>query len=465
MPAGSTPSQPSTADSAYALTINNSGNQAATFMVTVPDVAPEWLIVSPPQCHLQPNEQTQVTIRLHPDLPPALYTVTWLITSPQYTGWQQSGQVTLGATTVIEPIEWAELDPRTVQSRLFRRSGRCVLTLTNRGAQPVQYHLWAKDLRGDCRVYFGLTPEGKQITTLIAEPNDACTVLLPPGVGVPLELTLMPAQGRIIALQAVRFRFVIQGGFSAGDLDRAVTGTFESRPVINGGILILLSTLLLVLGVIFFHAQIGAWFDQWRFAQGQESLPTYVIGPTPELIYGFSAEELARYGLNAPAGTGGAEQAPRVIPGNYEGIFKEIGRQYNIDWRILAALSYRESKLDARAVGRSGEYGLMQIMPNTWNEWAPLVRVSDPWDGYSNVLVGAAYYSYIHDYFSDLGYSDDRWALAAYNLGPERVLRILDNGARWQDLPLPQRQYVADILLGIDDAPAQVASVDATRAP
>ncbi|MCB0114538.1 MAG: transglycosylase SLT domain-containing protein [Caldilineaceae bacterium] len=455
--------QESTAVSAdgsrYALNINNSGNVPATFHIAVLDVAPEWVLVEPPQCVLQPAQQTQVTLSLHPELPPGSYTLTWQITSPDYGQWQQTGQLTLLATAPYQSIDWGELEPRTVRSQLLRRSGRAILPLTNLAEKPAHYFLWAKDLRGDCRIRFALPATAQAITTFSAPQSDRCEVILPPGVTVPLAVSIAPAEGRVIALRTLRYRFVIQGGFNAkGPVDRAITGTFESRPVIHGGWLVFLLMLLLLAAIVTFRGQIGAWIDTWRF--GEAAAPTPLVLPTPSLIHGFSAEELARY--RQVGGTGGQDgAAPQAAPDSLEAIFKEVGRQYNVDWRLLAALAYRESRLDPRAVGRSGEYGLMQIMPNTWNEWAPLLQVNDPWDAYSNVSVGAAYYSYIHGYFSDIGFGDERWAIAAYNFGPERVLQILDHGARWGDIPLPQRQYTADILIGLDDVPAQVARVDA----
>lgn len=458
VPVQSGPATAPVTGSHFALTLNNSGALPATFHVSVLDVAPQWILVEPAQCYLQPNQQTQVTLTLHPELPPGGYTFTWQITSPDYGDWQQSGQTTLVSTTAYQSIEWAELDPRLVRSQLFRRSGRAVLALTNRGTQPARYFLWAKDLRGDCVVRFGLSAETKQIISLTAPKADQCEVLLPPGVVVPIEMTISPAEGRIIALRTLRYRFVIQGGFNPGGaVDRAITGTFESRPAINGSWLLLLFMTLLVAAIFLFRSQIDGWIDSWRFAQAGP--PSLAAMPTPERIHGFTAEELARY--RQDNGTGGQEAVARPTLDSYEAIFKEIGERYNVDWRLLAALAYRESRLDPDAVGGSGEYGLMQIMPPTWNEWAPLVQVNDPWDPYSNVLVGAAYYSYIHGYFTDIGFTDERWAIAAYNLGPERVLRILDNGARWGDIPLPQRQYTADILMGMDEAPAQVARIDA----
>ena len=53
--------------------------------------------------------------------------------------------------------------------------------------------------------------------------------------------------------------------------------------------------------------------------------------------------------------------------------------------------SYRESRFNAQAIGQQGEIGLMQIKPSTWQEWSPKLGPIDPYDPYSNVLVGTAY--------------------------------------------------------------------------
>ncbi|MEZ4639970.1 MAG: hypothetical protein R2856_34280 [Caldilineaceae bacterium] len=344
--------QESTAVSAdgsrYALNINNSGNVPATFHIAVLDVAPEWVLVEPPQCVLQPAQQTQVTLSLHPELPPGSYTLTWQITSPDYGQWQQTGQLTLLATAPYQSIDWGELEPRTVRSQLLRRSGRAILPLTNLAEKPAHYFLWAKDLRGDCRIRFALPATAQAITTFSAPQSDRCEVILPPGVTVPLAVSIAPAEGRVIALRTLRYRFVIQGGFNAkGPVDRAITGTFESRPVIHGGWLVFLLMLLLLAAIVTFRGQIGAWIDTWRF--GEAAAPTPLVLPTPSLIHGFSAEELARYRQVGGTGDGQDGAAPQAAPDSLEAIFKEVGRQYNVDWRLLAALAYRESRLDPRA--------------------------------------------------------------------------------------------------------------------
>lgn len=47
----------------------------------------------------------------------------------------------------------------------------------------------------------------------------------------------------------------------------------------------------------------------------------------------------------------------------YDNIFKEIGAEYNIDWRFLASIARAESRFRFDAVSQAGAVGLMQIMP------------------------------------------------------------------------------------------------------
>ncbi len=136
-------------------------------------------------------------------------------------------------------------------------------------------------------------------------------------------------------------------------------------------------------------------------------------------------------------------ETPRLL--TYRDIFQEVGAAYGIDWRLLAALAFYESRLDASAVGRDGDMGLMQILPATWNEFAPSPTV-DPFDPRSNAGVAAAYLLYIQGYLAERGDSDLRWVLAAYNWGPNRTRQFLANGGAWADLPERQRRYVANIM-------------------
>ena len=137
-------------------------------------------------------------------------------------------------------------------------------------------------------------------------------------------------------------------------------------------------------------------------------------------------------------------QEVRIV--TYADLFRAVGDQSGIDWRLLAALAYRESRMDPVALGRDGDMGLMQILPSTWDEFAPQVAAANPFDPRENVQVAAAYLIYLQDFFLGLKTNDLRWVLVAYNWGPERVRRLLAGGGRWEDVPTQQQGYVADIL-------------------
>ena len=48
---------------------------------------------------------------------------------------------------------------------------------------------------------------------------------------------------------------------------------------------------------------------------------------------------------------------------SHDAVFKSVGKEHNIDWRLLAALAKTESGFRSDAVSRSGAVGIMQIMP------------------------------------------------------------------------------------------------------
>jgi soluble lytic murein transglycosylase-like protein len=130
----------------------------------------------------------------------------------------------------------------------------------------------------------------------------------------------------------------------------------------------------------------------------------------------------------------------------YEEMFQEIAPQYNLDWRLLAELAYQESLMDPLAIGKDNDMGLMQIIPSTWDAWAPQVGVSDPFDPYSNILVGAAYLAYVRDYARNRGHTDDYWMLIGYNGGPENLDRLFAHNGDWAEVPAKQRNYALAIL-------------------
>jgi membrane-bound lytic murein transglycosylase F len=131
-------------------------------------------------------------------------------------------------------------------------------------------------------------------------------------------------------------------------------------------------------------------------------------------------------------------------------IFLQVGQEFGLDWRLLAQIAWQESRLNPKAVGRAGDMGLMQILPTTWNEWAPKVKVTDPYDALSNARVAGAYLSWIRLQVAAAGRPEIYWSLTAYNWGIGNVLRLLQARGGWGQVPPERQDYAIDITLATE---------------
>ena len=110
-------------------------------------------------------------------------------------------------------------------------------------------------------------------------------------------------------------------------------------------------------------------------------------------------------------------------------LFQKYGRQYDIDWLLMAAQGYQESQLDQDRRSAAGAVGVMQLMPETGEKLA----VGDIHELEPNIHAGVKYLRYIVDeYFA--GEPMDSlnkvlFAFASYNAGPNRI-RALRREAR-----------------------------------
>ena len=85
----------------------------------------------------------------------------------------------------------------------------------------------------------------------------------------------------------------------------------------------------------------------------------------------------------------------------------------------------------------AGAMGLMQVMPETYDELRGRYSLGDdPFDPHDNILAGAAYLREMYDIYGSPGF------LAAYNAGPRRLDDYLSNN---RPLPDETRRYVAMI--------------------
>jgi membrane-bound lytic murein transglycosylase MltF len=104
--------------------------------------------------------------------------------------------------------------------------------------------------------------------------------------------------------------------------------------------------------------------------------------------------------------------------------FRKYGSQYNLDWMLMAAQGYQESRLDQQAKSHVGAIGVMQIMPATGRE----LKVGDITRIEANVHGGVKYIRFMIDrYYEDEPMDDLNkvlFAFAAYNCGPGRVRQL-----------------------------------------
>jgi membrane-bound lytic murein transglycosylase F len=99
----------------------------------------------------------------------------------------------------------------------------------------------------------------------------------------------------------------------------------------------------------------------------------------------------------------------------YRHAFQEAQEITGIDWRLLAALAYQESKWDPNATSPTGVRGMMMLTEDT----ADRLNVSNRLDPRQSIRAGSKYLAFLMDELPDDVKQPDRlwFALAAYNLG------------------------------------------------
>lgn len=122
---------------------------------------------------------------------------------------------------------------------------------------------------------------------------------------------------------------------------------------------------------------------------------------------------------------------PTVAPIAEGDAFERAARAEAVDAKLLRALAWAESRGAMAAISPKGALGIMQLMPATAAELGV-----DPKDRDANIGGGARYLARMIARFGSVPL-----ALAAYNAGPNAVLR-------WGGIPpyAETRAYVASIL-------------------
>jgi membrane-bound lytic murein transglycosylase MltF len=113
-------------------------------------------------------------------------------------------------------------------------------------------------------------------------------------------------------------------------------------------------------------------------------------------------------------------------------IFRTYGEQYGVDYLMVAAQGYQESRLDQSVRSRAGAVGIMQLLPSTAKD--PNVGIPDITRVEPNIHAGVKYLNFIRTrYFSDPEidrFNQTMFAFAAYNAGPARIRKLRDKAAQ-----------------------------------
>lgn len=126
-------------------------------------------------------------------------------------------------------------------------------------------------------------------------------------------------------------------------------------------------------------------------------------------------------------------------PDVYQPVIIDAAYRFAIPAHWIRAVMVAESAADPLAVSPKGAMGLMQIMPETWDELRTRHGFgSDPFLPSDNILAGTAYLREMLNRYGSL-----ELMLAAYNAGPGR---LDDHLATGRPLPNETVEYVANLL-------------------
>lgn len=128
----------------------------------------------------------------------------------------------------------------------------------------------------------------------------------------------------------------------------------------------------------------------------------------------------------------------------------EASQRFGIPAHWIRAIQDTESDGNPNAVSAAGAMGLMQVMPETWEEMRIRYGLdTNPFDPHDNILAGTAYLREMFDRYGDI-----TGMLAAYNAGPARYDSYLED---CRALPVETRTYVALLAPALGGHPLQDA--------
>lgn len=151
-------------------------------------------------------------------------------------------------------------------------------------------------------------------------------------------------------------------------------------------------------------------------------------GPTFMVIYNryFKSPRTSLLRVQSDySSIGGSKISP------YDDLIKKESERLGWDWRLLAAVIYQESRFINKDESWAGARGLMQLMPETAEQFG----ATNPDDPKQNIRAGVGYLKYLTNYWSK-EITDDherlKFVLASYNVGLSHVIDARNLTAKYK---------------------------------
>jgi membrane-bound lytic murein transglycosylase MltF len=173
-----------------------------------------------------------------------------------------------------------------------------------------------------------------------------------------------------------------------------------------------------------------AWAIRKDSPQLKAFLDSVVVAATSGRLQKQREQILARYLKRLTYVKNAASDAERKKFLSVVELFNKYGDRYDVDWLLMAAQGYQESKLDQQARSHVGAIGVMQVMPATGKD----LNVGDITELDPNIHAGVKYMRFMIDrYYENEPMTQLDKALftfASYNAGPRRVAQLRKEAAK-----------------------------------
>ena len=172
----------------------------------------------------------------------------------------------------------------------------------------------------------------------------------------------------------------------------------------------------------------------WAVRKDSPKMKAFVDGAAAAVTTGHLADErqwiLTKYLKHLTHVKNAASEAQRKKFLSLVDLFHKYGDRYDVNWLLMAAQGYQESRLDQKARSASGAIGVMQVLPSTAKD----LNVGDITQTEPNINAGIKYMRFMIDqyYGKEPMTNLDKalFAFAAYNAGPGRVAQLRREAAR-----------------------------------